>query len=96
MAKLNYFRMLSNAKINCLTSADFAAVCKEYVKDVDAMAEKIIVKQWENLFGCQIAECLKDYGDWIYGSNLWNLYFVQRQDEPFEPEVEELILEKAK
>ena len=25
-----------------------------------------------------------------------NLYFVQRQDQPFEPEVEELILEKAK
>lgn len=96
MAKLNYFRMLSYAKINRLTSADFAAVCKEYVKDVDAMAEKIIVKQWENLFGCQIAECLEDYGDWIYGSNLWNLYFEQRQDEPFEPEVEELILEKAK
>ena len=96
MAKLNYFRMLSFAKINCLTSADFATVCKEYVKDVDAMAEKIIVKQWENLFGSQIAECLEDYGDWIYGSNLWNLYFVQRQDEPFEPEVEELILEKAK
>ena len=96
MAKLNYFNMLSYAKFNCLTSADFAAVCKEYVKDVDAMAEKIIVKQWENLFGSQIAECLEDYGDWIYGSNLWNLYFVQRQDEPFEPEVEELILEKAK
>lgn len=96
MTKLNYFKMLSKAKINCLSSIDFAAVCLEYANDVDNMAEKVIVKQWENFSAHQIAKCLRDFGGWIYGSNLWNLYFEYRREEPFEPEVEQLLLEKSK
>lgn len=96
MTKLNYFKMLGYVKTNRLSKIDFAAVCREYSNDVDKMAEQIIVLQWANLSGCDIAQNLADCGDWIYGSNLWNLYFEQRQKVPFEPEVEQLLLEKAK
>ena len=75
MTKLNYFKMLGYVKTNRLSKIDFAAVCREYSNDVDEMAEKIIVLQWANLSGCDIAQNLADCGDWIYGSNLWNLYF---------------------
>ena len=96
MTKLNYFKMLGYVKTNRLSKIDFAAVCREYSNDVDKMAEQIIVLQWANLSGRDIAQNLADCGDWIYGSNLWNLYFEQRQKAPFEPEVEQLLLEKAK
>ncbi len=96
MAKLNYFKMLGYVQINRLSPVDFAAVCREYANDVDKMAEKIIVLQWANFSGRDIAQNLAECGDWIYGSNLWNLYFEQRKEDPFEPEVEQLLLEKAK
>lgn len=96
MTKLNYFKMLSKAKSNSLSMLDFEAVCQEYANDVDNMAEKVIVKQWDSLSGDKIAKSLADFGGWIYGSNLWNLYFEYKHEEPFEPEVEQLLLEKSK